>query len=125
MGGEGQVGLRSVLVPAGMIPCPRPPRRVYALAMRWLHSDQILQLFQAIAIAWPVPLLGLALHTPQPTPPVDDDDDDDDHRGGGSSGGNIDPDDDEGLSEDEDDEEDDEGDTLWTGADARSKRNHP
>ena len=88
--------------------------------MRWPHSDQLVTLLQAIALAWPVPALGLVLHTPQPIPPVDDDDDDDDddRRGGGSRGGNIDPDDDEGLSEDEDDDEDDEGETLWTRSDS-------
>jgi hypothetical protein len=86
--------------------------------MRWPHSEQLVTLLQAMALAWPAPALGLVLHTPQPTPPVDDDDDDDDQRGGGTGGGNIDPDDDEGLSEDEDDDEDDEGDTLWTRRDA-------
>jgi hypothetical protein len=97
-----------------MIPCPCPPRRVYAVAVRPLHSDQILILLHAIAIAWPVSVLALSAHTPQPTPPVDDDDDDEDRRGGGSGGGNIDPDHDDSGPDDDDEEEDDEGDTLWT-----------
>jgi hypothetical protein len=97
-----------------MIPCPRPPRRVYAVAVRPLPSDQISILLQAIAIAWPVSVLALSAHTPQPIPPVDDDDDDEERRGGGSGGGNIDPDHDDSGPDEDDEEEDDEGDTLWT-----------
>ncbi len=79
--------------------------------MSALLDRQVRALLDAIAFAWPAAALGMRLHTPQPTPPVDDDDDDDDDNRSGGSGGNIDPDDDEGA-DDEDDEDDD--DTLWT-----------
>ena len=100
--------------PKGMIPCPRRARRVYAVAVRALHSDRISILLQAIAIAWPVSVVALSAHTPQPTPPVEEDDDDEQRRGGGSGGGNIDPDHDDSGPDDDGEDEDDEGDTLWT-----------
>jgi hypothetical protein len=76
-------------------------------------ETRLLALVQAIAVAWPASAIGMLLHTPGPTPPVDDDEDDDDDIGRGSGGGNIDPDDDEGAADDDEDEDED---TLWAGS---------